>query len=333
MTHPIGNKKLISTVHQTRLPLCLPIIKANKQSTGVRVSKTSWGSVKINGAYTQRHQDILNAIMVSSARKAVVAGSMHILFDPGAVLRILGTDTGKAWLKKAIKEMIKIDCESEIDGTLHGKKVTWVSDSGWVKDLTVAKTLAPRRPGTRGGDANMWVVELSKGLTKMFEEDMGIMMREETVAIICRLKTGEGKALARFLLTHETVHTIDWAPAAAAIGIALPQSPSDKNGLRRIREAARAIRMDQDALSRLGINLDEHGAQYKRIDAVTFQKPETTVRDANTPGENSKSSVRDPNTPGDDPNTPGENPNTPGALRVLRNLRTSQGTGLRPVPG
>jgi hypothetical protein len=331
-THQTG-KKLITTVHQTRLPLCLPIIKANKQKAGVRISKTSWGSIKIEGAYTQRHQDILSAIMVSCTRKAVVASSMHIMFDPGAVLRILDTDTGKAWLKKAIKEMIKIDSESEIDGTLRGQKVKWISDSGLVKDLTVAKTLAPRRPGTRGGDANMWIVVLSKGLTKIFEEDMGILMHEKTVSKICRLTTGEGKALARFLLTHETVHSIDWATATEAIGIAMPQGPGDKNGLRRIREAARAIRMDQEALSRLGITLDERGARYQRIDAVTFQKPETTRRDANTRGENMKSTVSDANTPGADPNTPGENANTPGALRVLRKLRTSQGTGFGPAPG
>lgn len=278
---PQKGKRLVTTVHQSRLPLCLPILKSNKQATGVRKIETNWGSIEIDGIFTQRHRDVLDAIMAVSKRRVVVDGAMRILFDPREVLTFIGSTTGKAWLKQTIKEMQKIGSETVIHGKLNGKSVVWEINAGLIRDLSVAKTLAPRRTGTctliDGADARdetyMWVVNLSQGLTRLFEEDMGMLMSKQTASMICRLKTGEGKALARFLLSHQRAHHIGWASAAAAIGVVPPSDSADAKGKRRIRMAVVAIKTDETGLSALGIAIDSDGAHYLRASEISFLTP------------------------------------------------------------
>lgn len=132
-------------MHQSRLPLCLPILRSIKQVAGIRKIVTNWGSIEIDGIFTQRHRDILDAIMALSKRRVVVDGAMRILFDPREVLTFIGSTTGKVWLKQTIKEMQKIGSETIIHGKLNGKSVVWEINTGLIRDLSVAKTLAPRR--------------------------------------------------------------------------------------------------------------------------------------------------------------------------------------------
>ena len=94
---PQQGKRLVTTVHQSRLPLCLPILRSIKQVAGIRKIVTHWGSIEIDGIFTQRHRDILDAIMAVSKRRVVADGAMRILFDPREVLTFIGSTTGKAW--------------------------------------------------------------------------------------------------------------------------------------------------------------------------------------------------------------------------------------------
>ena len=219
--------------------------------------------------------------MAVSKKHVVVGGAMRILFDPREVLNLIGSTTGKAWLKQTIKEMQKIGSETIIQGRLNGKSVVWEISGGLIGDLSVAKTHASRRAGTctlvdgrdARDEAHMWVVNLSQGLTKLFEEDMGVLMGKQTASMICRLKTGEGKALARFLLSHQRAHDIGWANAADAIGVVPPSDSDDAKGKRRIRMAVAAIKTDETGLRDLGITIDAGGAHYVRGREVSFLTP------------------------------------------------------------
>lgn len=87
------------------------------------------------------------------------------------------------------------------------------------------------------------------------------------------MKTGEGKALIRFLLSHQHAHDIGWASAAAAIGILPPSDSNDAKGKRRIRMAVAAIKTDEMGLRDLGIAIDSDGAHYVRGGEIFFLTP------------------------------------------------------------
>lgn len=213
--------------------------------------ETPWGRCRVRGRLGQRHADIMESIMWCAERTQRMAdGAVFLLVDPAHV-RITLSDGGysgqRLWvlMTEIMSAVVEIQTAS-----WHGL--------GHLIDEVVASSVSRRNP-LPGADARgLWRVRIGACGLALLDHDVHLRYDPSPIA---RLQHGVSQAVARHVLTHQSVPSGGWIldKLLASVGVNAPD----------LRNARRKLRQDADRLRAMGIHvIDNRVTRFKQVPRI-----------------------------------------------------------------
>ncbi|WP_131111332.1 hypothetical protein [Sulfuricystis thermophila] len=230
---------------------------------------TPWGRLIITGRLGQSHADVMDAICYHAERRVDMNdGRIKLLVDPARVRR--ACRLGGEQLEKIARELR--------EATIQIKEPQEIACIGGLVDHIDTALRADGSPITRhnplrGGERELWRVELGKALCKLIARDAWVGYDPAPIA---RLQHGISQAVARHVLSHKTAPAGGWrldTLIAAAAGEVGGQALWDKR---------RELRADAGGLAAVGVLLD--GERVRRLEQTPGGMEQTPGGMEQTPG-------------------------------------------------
>jgi hypothetical protein len=160
--------------------------------------ESAWGTAKITGRLGQQHHDWLDAArLVAERQESTCDGRLHLLVDPAKLrARLRGMsyrqiDEIRRDLQTTLVEMHIRSSDVKISGALLAEVV----------DSPVGTP--PTRPGAIAKGRRYWRVSFGLAWSKLIEADLSTFI---PLSHIVNMRYGITQAVARYCLTHKTVH-------------------------------------------------------------------------------------------------------------------------------
>lgn len=240
-----------STVLQARVMLFQP-----SQRPTLREGhwiKTSFGRCSVSGRLGQRHADIVEAILFcAEQRRDISDGGIELLLDPARIRKTLSDSRySYAQIEKLLTDlrMATITIETPgLDFPIIGGLIDHVIPSP-----------ATRHDPLTGGDRHLWRIRLGVAMVMLLENDLSLYYQPAPVA---RLQHGVSQAVARHVLTHQTVPRGGWELDTLLYAVC------GQNASRQaIRDGRRRMRQDAGKLADLGIVISDKNRVRRGTDA------------------------------------------------------------------
>lgn len=200
-----------------RVPVFPPRRMNGRSDETVRV-ETSWGRATISGTLTQRHHDLLDAVVtLAAASRDTSEGDVVALIDTAVLLRALGP----RWNIRSVNWALQDLLDTRIDLVEKTTDVQHLSAAHLIVRYEVSGKAAPKRTGSRGAPPpvtersdDRWTLRPGRSLTTVLQAGyVEITISREWLKIlremptwypqsVWRLRHGESQALARFMLSH-----------------------------------------------------------------------------------------------------------------------------------
>ncbi len=240
---------------------------------------TAWGRCRVVGRLGQLHADLLQTMLKNAIRyRFTDDGGLILLIDPALIRRMLSRPGSGVYSFETFKSLLEDLRTGLVEVEMHGHVIGGGLVDHWeyFEESAIRNPLPRTIPNQRenSGIRHLWRVRLGKPLVTLIQEDYRLYYDPQP---IINLKHGISKAVARHILSHETVPNGGWMLDNLLQAVA---GPLAGYGLRKYR---RRTLEDSPGLSALGITIAN-----KRVflDKSTDSVPQTPDSVPQTPDKN-----------------------------------------------
>lgn len=199
--------------------------------------ETPWGQVWVKGKARVIHRDILDAIWLVADSIKMENNRYVIDFEPGKVLRALGTTKRGTWIEKRLYDLYQLELnyrwnkgEFRLNGLFR-----------YLESIIRLDKKTGRQGQFRGNKYRIVLTELATMMEqKEVRVNLGVFLEK-----ILRLKSNFSRSVARFFITHSRGLHLDFQTLVVAVG-------ADQRNISKWR---RELKRDEEALKELGIYL------------------------------------------------------------------------------
>ena len=245
------NKFSLTSIDDMRLPVW-PV--STRSSGFIGETKTRWGTVRLEGAISARHRDLIDAIALDQIdHKIDAVGRLHVLFDAKDVQKRLGCDNWR-WMKEKLKNLTQtLITITKSDGRLSQ---TMTVLSGF--DESDARAARNRNEF----QCNLKKIVFSELATKVLLNDVTFNCSAKVGGALLGMRHQVSRSLARWCLSHSTNQNHDLKLILHSIGCI-----GSRQNMSRFTTQ---IIGDKTELAKLGIEVESGMCRYTRNKEVWF---------------------------------------------------------------
>jgi|LauGreDrversion4_2_1035121.scaffolds.fasta_scaffold08570_6 hypothetical protein len=243
-----GNKLPTTSCHQSRLQIFQPTKKPHFKERNVLVT---WGHARIIGSLGQVHATTLEAIFFNCEKfNKLSEGRVELIVDPYKIRRTLGGGKQYSYttLNKMINDLMSALIELKVKKPAFSIIKTHIIEKVTFSQLQKPNPLA-RLIKARGSTKYrfMWSITISSEFMNLLRSDL--LLYYDPMPI-CKLRTGVGQAVARFLLTHSKKNQLNngWNIDTLLLAVGVEDHS--------LRDRRKDIKLDALLLKELGILVD-----------------------------------------------------------------------------